>query len=156
MSFWAHRIQLPKRMGAPVSQGELVQLIDIAPTMLELAGVPIPEAIQGRSLTPLLEGKSTADWRDSVYYHYYEYSDFHTVRPHYGVRTDRYKLVRFYGDVDAWEFYDLKTDPTEIHNRIDDPAVREHVALLKAELSRLRAQYRDNTGPPVVLAANGS
>ena len=149
-------IQLPKGSAAGVSQGALVQMIDIAPTMLEFAGLPVPETIQGQSLMPLLEGKNPRDWRDSVYYHYYEYSDFHTVSAHYGVRTDRYKLIRFYGAVDAWEFYDLKTDPTEIRNRINDPAVREHVATLKAELVRLREQYRDNTGPPIANAAGGS
>ncbi|RHW18579.1 DUF4976 domain-containing protein [Sphingomonas gilva] len=138
-------VQYPGHIRGGTTVDALVQNIDYAPTLLECAGVPAPGGIQGRSLAPLVEGKPPADWRRSLYYHYYEFPGFHSVRAHYGVRSDRYKLARFYGDIDAWEFYDLKADPTEMHNRIDDPAYREEIATMKAELARLREYYGDET-----------
>ena len=131
------------RPGSHVSR--MIQNIDYAPTFLDFAGVSVPRAIQGRSLRPLVEGKRVGEWRTSVYYHYYEFPGFHSVRAHYGVRTERYKLAHFYGDIDTWEFYDLKIDPTEVKNRIDDPTYAERIAGMKAELTRLRMQYRDDT-----------
>lgn len=68
------------------------------------------------SLLPLLKGESPADWRTSLYYHFYEYPAEHAVKRHYGVRTDRYKLIHFYNDIDVWELYDLQNDPMEMHN----------------------------------------
>ncbi len=126
-----------------------VQNVDYAPTFLDYAGLPKRDTVQGRSLRMVAEGRSPANWRKDVYYHYYEYPGFHSVRAHYGVRTDRYKLIRFYGDIDKWEFYDLQTDPDEMHNRIDDPKVRPIVTRLKARLAELRAQYQDSDGPAV-------
>lgn len=126
-----------------------VQNVDYAPTFLDYAGVAAPETIQGRSLREVADGDAPADWREDIYYHYYEYPGFHSVRAHYGVRTDRYKLIRFYGDINQWEFYDLETDPTEMHNRIDDPRAQPIVAELKAKLEALRAQYKDSSGPAV-------
>ena len=129
-----------------------VQNVDYAPTFLEYAGLPARSTIQGSSLRPLAEGRTPADWRRDIYYHYYEYPGFHSVRAHYGVRTDRYKLIRFYGDIDAWEFFDLKTDPQEMHNRIDDPAMQETIGDLKPRLVALRREYRDSDGPAVSAA----
>jgi hypothetical protein len=97
--------------------------------------------MQGRSLMPLLRGEAPSDWRKSLYYHYYEGPEGdHTVARHEGVATDRYKLVHFY-ELGEWEFYDLQTDPTEVRNRVDDPAVAAVVAELKEELTRLRDFY---------------
>ena len=136
-----------------------VQNVDYAPTFLDYAGVVAPDSIQGRSLREVADGDAPADWREDIYYHYYEYPGFHSVRAHYGVRTDRYKLIRFYGDINQWEFYDLETDPTEMHNRIDDPKVQPIVAELKAKLEALRTQYRDSDGPsvrdPLTVVAKG-
>lgn len=127
-----------------------VQNVDYAPTFLDFAGLPIRDTIQGRSLREVVDdGEAPADWREDIYYHYYEYPGFHSVRAHYGVRTDRYKLMRFYGDINAWEFYDLETDPTEMHNRIDDPSAQDVIAELKGKLAELRAQYKDSDGPAV-------
>ncbi len=126
-----------------------VQNIDYAPTFLDYAKITGDPGIQGRSLRPAAEGSPPRDWRKNVYYHYYEYPGFHAVRAHYGVRSDRYKLMRFYGDIDAWEFYNLKKDPGEIRNRIDDPALQGKIAEMKRELVRLRAQYGDKDGPSV-------
>lgn len=122
---------------------EMVQNIDYAPTFLELAGVEVPEDIHGVSLMPLLRGEHPKDWRKSLYYHFYEYPAEHMVKRHYGVRTERYKLIHFYNDIDFWEFYDLQEDPHELHNLYGDPAYTEQIAETKAELLRLQEQYDD-------------
>ena len=84
-----------------------------------------------------------------MYYHYYEYPAVHSVKRHYGVRTQRYKLIHFYHDIDEWELYDLKNDPDEMHNIYSDPQYADVVKELKAELGRLRTQYHDTTGAPI-------
>ncbi len=111
------------------STAKLVSNVDFAETFLDAAGLPIPDDMQGRSLVPLLKGQDPPDWRKSFYYEYYEYPQPHHVRPHHGVVTDRYKLVHFTSpDVDYWELFDLKTDPKELRNAIDDPANAEIVS----------------------------
>lgn len=78
---------------------KLVQNIDYAPTFLDLAGISKPKELPGRSLTPLFKaGDKVKVWRSSIYYHYYDYPTYHMVRKHDGVRTDRYKLIHFYGE----------------------------------------------------------
>lgn len=118
------RTPLVMRMpgGAKGQIAEMVQNIDYAPTFLELAGAPVPEDIQGRSLLPLLRGGHPEDWRESIYYHFYEYPAEHMVKRHYGVRDERWKLIHFYDDIDAWELYDLEADPRELHNLFGNPA----------------------------------
>lgn len=122
---------------------QLVQNIDYAPTFLDLAGLPVPEDIQGVSLVPLLKGENFPDWRKSLYYHYYEFPAEHAVRRHYGVRTERYKLMHFYQDIDAWELYDLKEDPMEMNNLYGKAGTEELIKQLKTELERLQVQYDD-------------
>lgn len=123
---------------------QLVQNIDYAPTFLSLAGVPVPEDIQGVSLLPLIKGEKPKHWRGAVYYHYFEFPGEHAVRKHYGVRTERYKLVHFYGnDIDSWELYDLKTDPTELHNRYSDPKLAKVRVDMHQKLDQSRRQYDD-------------
>ena len=122
---------------------QLVQNIDYAPTFLELAGLPVPEDIQGVSLVPLLKGEKPADWRKSLYYHFYEYPAEHSVCRHYGVRTERYKLIHFYNDIDEWELYDLQEDPSEMNNLYGKPGTEEITKELKAELERLQVFYDD-------------
>jgi arylsulfatase A-like enzyme len=122
---------------------DLTSVLDFAPTFLEAAGIAIPAEVQGRSLVPLLKGKPAADWRKSFYYHYYEYPVPHRVRPHYGVVTERYKLVHFYKqDVAYWELYDRQKDPNELRNYYEDPAYAPVVKELRAELTRLRAELK--------------
>ncbi|RMH05548.1 MAG: DUF4976 domain-containing protein [Planctomycetota bacterium] len=121
---------------------DLVQNIDFAPTFLELAGLEPPAWMHGRSLVPLLRGRRPADWRRSLYYHYYEYPDSHRVARHRGVRTDRYKLISFPA-TGEWELYDLERDPRELHSVWGDPAYAEVAAELRAELDRLAARYGD-------------
>ncbi len=122
---------------------QLVQNIDHAPTFLELAGVPVPEDIQGDSYLSLLKGKNPKNWRKSLYYHYYEYPAEHRVVRHYGVNTDRYKLIHFYYGMDEWELYDLKTDPAEMNNLYGKPGYEKITKKLKEELVKLQKQYDD-------------
>lgn len=128
---------------------DLIQNLDYAETFLDIAGANIPDDMQGRSLLPLFKGEKPADWRDSLYYHYYEYPSVHMVARHYGVRTPRYKLIRYY-QFDEWEFYDLKNDPGERNNLINDPDSAEKIAELKVELERLRKEYRDDSDVSVM------
>jgi len=135
-------MRFPKAYAAHGNIDGLVQNIDYAPTFLELAGVEVPEDIQGESLVSLAEGKAT-DWRDGLYYHYYEYPAEHAVKRHYGIRTDRYKLIHFYNDIDAWELYDLQNDPTEMNNLYEQAEYHELADSLKNELVKLQEQYQD-------------
>jgi arylsulfatase A-like enzyme len=120
---------------------QLVQNIDYAPTFLELAGVDVPTDIQGASLLPLLAGEEPATWRKSLYYHFYEYPAEHAVKRHCGVRTERYKLIHFYNDIDIWELYDLQSDPMEMNNLFGKKEYDAITKELKTELSRLEKQY---------------
>ncbi len=127
----------------------MVQNLDFAETFLDLAGAPIPAEMQGLSLVqPIKEvvktGEIPADWRKSIYYHYYEYPGAHAVKRHYGVRTDRYKLIHFYYDIDEWELYDLEKDPQEMMNVIEDPEYADVLAEMKAELKKLQEKYGDS------------
>ncbi|WP_053978196.1 sulfatase family protein [Mangrovimonas xylaniphaga] len=121
----------------------LTQNLDFAETFLDYAGVDIPKDMQGKSLRPLLENTmDDADFRDAVYYHYYDYPAFHMVKKHYGIRTNRYKLMHFYDDIDTWELYDLEEDPKEIHNQIENPEYDDIEAQLRKRLAELEAQYQ--------------
>lgn len=129
--------------------GKLVSVLDIAPTFLEAAGVEIPAGVQGRSLVPIMRGEEPADWRTSFYYEYYEYPQPHRVRPHYGVVTDRYKLVRFYvPDIDTWELFDLQKDPLELRSVYGEAEYGPVVEELKKELERLRRELEVPEAPP--------
>lgn len=123
---------------------DLVQNLDYAETFLEMAGADIPEDMQGASLVPLLKGETPNDWRDSIYYHYYEYPSVHMVPRQYGVRNHRYKLMRFY-QFDEWEFYDLDKDPDELTNQYNNPEYADAIAEMKTELERLRKVYDDDS-----------
>lgn len=118
----------------------IVSNLDFAETFLDIAGVDQPSDMQGRSLKPILQGETPHDWRTSFYYHYYEFPAVHSVRRHYGVRDQRYKLIHFY-NIDEWEFYDLVEDPLEMRNAFDDPSYAPIIGRLMQELQRLRRQY---------------
>ncbi len=122
----------------------LVQNLDYAETFLEIAGAGIPDDMQGRSLVPLLKGEKVEDWRSSVYYHYHGFPAVHMVAKHYGIRTDRYKLIRFY-QMDEWEFYDLKNDPDETNNAFQDPKYAQTISEMRKQLAELKSHYRDRT-----------
>jgi len=137
-------MRLPSQFKRKGEIRELVQNIDFAPTMLAIAGIEIPSDIQGVSLLPLLTSeKSPVGWRKSLYYHYYEYPGEHAVKRHYGVRTDRYKLIHFYNDIDSWELYDLQNDIQEMNNLYGNPDYESIIVDLKSELKRLQEQYDD-------------
>jgi arylsulfatase A-like enzyme len=113
--------------------------------MLDIAGIEIPSDMQGVSLLPLLKrDRAPRDWRKSLYYHYHEFPGEHAVRRHYGVKTERYKLIHFYGeDIDEWELFDLESDPLEMNNLYGEPGNELLVNDLKAELKRLQILYED-------------
>ena len=139
----------------------MVMNVDFAPTIIDLAGLSIPEGMQGQSLRPYVQGKVPANWRNSIYYAYYEdswklhgrgeeamaepyqYFTPHRIGPHRGVRTERYKLIDYYGEGDYWELFDLECDPNELQNRYYDPDYADIVSLMTEELEKLRNQYRD-------------
>jgi len=122
---------------------DLVQNLDFAETMLDAAGATIPKDMQGRSLLPLFKGNNK-NWRDALYYHYYAYPGIHAVKRHYGICTDRYKLIHFYHDIDEWELYDLKNDPKEMNNVIDDSAYTGIKKRLKNDLDSIMHYYGDS------------
>ena len=137
-------MHLPKGLSARGEIREMVQNIDYAPTFLELAGVPVPEDIQGVSLLPLLKGEHPKNWRKSLYYHYYEYPAEHSVKRHYGVSTaDGWKLIHFYRDINEWELYNLNKDPQELDNLYGKPGTQKVTHRLMKELVRLQKQYDD-------------
>lgn len=136
-------MHLPKGFDRRGDITEMVQNIDYAPTFLELAGVKVPEDIHGKSILPLLKGQKPTDWRKALYYHFYEYPAEHMVKRHYGVRTEKYKLIHFYNDIDQWELYDLKNDPQELHNLYDNKNYDSIVTDLKQQMFSLQEQYND-------------
>ncbi|TNF95974.1 MAG: DUF4976 domain-containing protein [Gammaproteobacteria bacterium] len=119
---------------------KIVSNLDYAETMLDMAGVEIPGDMQGVSLRPVLDGTVDDSWRKSIYYRYYELSQWHYVHPHEGIATGRYKLIHFW-KLGEWELYDLAADRAEMNNVFGDPAYGEVVRQLKAELQQLREQY---------------
>ena len=136
-------MRLPEGLHARGDIQEMVQNIDYAPTFLALAGAPIPKDIQGESLLPLLQGKHPKNWRKSLYYHFYEYPAEHMVKRHYGIRTERYKLIHFYRDIDEWELYDLEKDPKEMNNIYGQEGTEKITKELKKQLWKLQKQYDD-------------
>jgi arylsulfatase A-like enzyme len=135
-----------------VDSKDMLLNVDVAPTLLETAGVPIPASMQGRSFVPLLEGRS-APWRDAFLYEFYEYPDAdHCVRKNRGVRTARWKLIQFWEQPQEWELYDLTNDPDEVHNLYGKPPVAKITSDLKTRLEQLRHDTGDSDppGPPAM------
>jgi arylsulfatase A-like enzyme len=121
----------------------LVSNVDFAQTFLDAAGIIQPADMQGASLVPLLKGDTPADWRTAHYYHYIEYPAVHSVKRHYGVSTERYKLIHFYFDIDEWELYDLKEDPAELNNLYNHPDYAAVQESLHEKLAELIVKYGD-------------
>jgi arylsulfatase A-like enzyme len=144
-------IRWPGKVKPGSSNRDIVANIDFASTFLEAAGQPIPADIQGRSLIPVLTGNTPADWRKSFYYHYYDYPGAHNVRRHYGVVTDRCKLVHFYEpDVNYWELFDLQKDPQELHSVYGQPEYADIQKDLHTELTRLRTELKVPAQDPAI------
>lgn len=131
-----------------INSEDITSNLDFASTFLELAGAPIPNDLQGKSLVPLFKGETPEDWRTSFYYHYYEFPGAHSVNRHFGVTNGRHKLVRFYGpdhdggEIDAWELFDLEKDPHELKSEYNNPEYSQIRKELEAELERLRDYYQ--------------
>jgi len=136
-------VRYPKEITPGTKIDKLVQNLDFAPTLLDYAGVTIPDDMQGLSFRDLVSGK-TSEWRDAVYYTYYEYPSIHMVKRHYGVATERYKLMHFYYDVDEWEMYDLEKDPQEMHNIYNDPDYADVQKTMHQRLAEMRTKYGDS------------
>ncbi len=134
-------IRWPGVIPAGTSRSELVQNLDFAQTLLDIAGVQPEGDMQGISMLPLLKNPEENPWRDSIYYHFYENPGWASVPRHYGVRTERYKLIHYYR-LGQWELFDLQQDPDELDNRVSDPALAGVKRELEQELQRLRAEYR--------------
>lgn len=138
-------IQYPGTIKAGIKVSALTQNLDFAQTFLDYANADdsLTVGMQGKSFKPLLDGKiSQDDFREAIYYHYYDYPAFHMVKKHYGIKTKRYKLMHFYDDIDTWEFYDLKVDPKELHNAIDDQNYQEIIAHMHKKLDSLQEVYK--------------
>lgn len=136
-------MRLPKGYKGSGEISQLVQNIDFAPTILDVAGAEIPDEMQGMSIKPLLTGENSVEWRDALYYHYYEFPNEHMVKKHYGIRNQRYKLIHFYDDIDEWEFYDLEKDPSEMNNLIADATYKTEIEKMKNRLLELIVKYDD-------------
>lgn len=139
-------ISYPNGIKKGLRTDELTLNVDIAPTLLDFAGIEVPQDMQGESMKGILTGDETVknNWRKSAYYQYFEYPKWHNVQPHYGVRTARYKLIHFYYNIDEWELYDLEKDPKEVKNVYNDPTYADVVKELKAEITKLQKQYGDD------------
>jgi arylsulfatase A-like enzyme len=143
-------VRLPSRIkSGQVNSKHMVLNIDVAPTLLGIAGVPIPAWMQGRSFLPLLEGRE-APWRDAFLYEYYEYPAEHCAQKNRGIRTERWKLIHFWEQPEAWELYDLKNDPDEVKNLYGLRDQETRVRDLRTRLEALRRETgdADPLGPP--------
>jgi arylsulfatase A-like enzyme len=135
-------VRWPAAVKAGTRSDAMALNIDFAPTFLETAGLAVPADMQGRSLLPVLRGRTPRDWRTSIYYRYYHDPGDHDTRAHYGVRTRTHKLIYFHTK-DQWELFDLVNDPRELHNLYGQPEQEAITATLKAELRRLKQSLRD-------------
>ncbi|NJB85639.1 arylsulfatase A-like enzyme [Lewinella marina] len=137
-------IRYPPLIEAGSSTEAMTLNIDLAPTLLQLAGAVVPDELQGRSLLPILQGDTPEDWRDYVYYRYYQQmNSYHRVARHEGVRGERYKLIHFTEPgFEGYELYDLQEDPQEMENRINDPKLTAVKEQLKSELREKREELK--------------
>ena len=153
-------VRYPRMIEPGAVTGSFALNLDFAPTFCELAGIEPDEPMSGRSLVPVLRGEPPADWRRSMYYRYWEHlSEQHHVAAHCGIRTERYKLVHYYGrglglpgtsseaTVPEWELFDLAVDPGELCNVYDRPGFTAVTRELVAELARVRAEVGDDDFP---------
>jgi arylsulfatase A-like enzyme len=140
-------VRYPKLVKPGTTNDRMVLNIDIAPTLLDLAGVPVPKTMHGRSIAPLLRGRKP-DWRKDWLYEYFEFPGAHSVKKNRGVRTERHKLIHYYEEPQEWELYDLKQDPGELRNLYGDPKHADLTARLKKRMEALRRETADPDLPP--------
>jgi arylsulfatase A-like enzyme len=137
-------IRYPRLIHAGSTSDRMVLNLDIAPTLLELAGVKIPQRMQGQSMAPILKGEEPKHWRHDWLYEYYEYPGPHNVRKNRGVRTERYKFIHYYEPPEEFELYDLQEDPGEFHNLYGDPRRAALATELRHRIDELRKETDDN------------
>ena len=133
-------VKWPGTVKAGARNKDLVMNLDLAETFLDIAGAKKPEAMQGESIVPLLRGRTPRNWRDAIYYQYFEYPGWHAVRRQYGVRTSRYKLIHYY-EVGEWELFDLDKDPEELKSVYADKSYAKVKREMELKLAALRKQY---------------
>ena len=148
-------IRFPQAIKPGISSDKMVLNVDFAPTLLDYAGLEIPSDMQGRSLRPVLAGNPPTDWRTSMYYRYWMHLAHFNISAHYGIRTERYKLIHYYGEAlgsagaideprePEWELFDLAQDPHEMNNLYHDPAYADTIETLNVELDSLRRELGD-------------
>ena len=138
-------VRYPKEISPGTKSDELVMNLDFCPTILDYAGIKVPDDVQGESLRSLLQGETPDNWRQSIYYHYYEYPHgWHDVKKHYGIRTKKFKLIHYYDDIEANELYDLEKDLHELNNIYGDSHIVKIQEELENELANLRKYYQDS------------
>jgi arylsulfatase A-like enzyme len=143
-------VRYPKMIKPHTKTNALVQNIDFAPTYLALTGIEKPKEMSGTSLEPLFQDPKEKQWRKDLYYHYYDYPAIHHVRRHDGIRTDRYKLIHFYGNgeidddknINCNELYDLETDPNELNNLYGKRGYEEITLKLQQQLDQYRTELK--------------
>ncbi len=135
-------VRWPGKVKPGAVNNGMILNVDFAPTLLDAAGEKVPADMQGESFLPLLKGETPKDWRTSMYYRYYHYPMHHKIQPHYGVRTEKHKLI-YFNKINEWELYDLEKDPKEMKNLYNDPALAEPVKKLKEEMYRLKKELKD-------------
>ena len=135
-------IRCPGIIEPGTTSDQMIMNVDFAPTLIDFAGLDVPGEMQGTSFKGVFTEEEVPN-RDAVYYHYYEWPIWHKVQPHYGIRTDKYKLMHFYYSMDEWELYDIESDPQEMHN-IYNEAPEELILDLKQKLEHVRMDYKDD------------
>jgi len=148
-------LRYPRVVKPGMVNRDIILNVDFAPLLLGLADIAAPDHFQGRSFQPQLIGQTPPDWRRAMYYRYWMHKTHHNVYAHYGIRTERYKLIYYYADAlgqpgtaderhePQWELFDLETDSSELRNVYDDPAYRSVVKDLKDQLHRLQEELGD-------------
>ncbi|MEF2248007.1 sulfatase family protein [Paenibacillus sp. IITD108] len=149
-------VRYPRAIKAGSRTDAMALNVDFPATFLDYAGVPVPEEMQGYSLRSIWEGQTPEGWRTSMYYRYWMHLDeHHNVYSHYGIRTERYKLIYYYGEAlgtsgsidenrpPEWELYDLEKDPYELNNVYHNEEYADITRELKQELHRLQKEVLD-------------
>ncbi|MCL2743655.1 MAG: sulfatase [Planctomycetaceae bacterium] len=143
-------VRYPAQVKAGSVNNDIVSNLDFAETFLDIAGVKIPDDMQGRSFLPILKGEKPADWRTSIYYHYYEYPAVHFVKKHEGIYDGRFKLIHYYDDIDEWELFDLQNDPMELRNVYADSKYAADIKRLEKEMENQKSVLKV---PPLQINA---
>lgn len=136
-------VRWPEHVEAGSINSDLCMNLDLPETFLDVAGIEIPSDMQGHSLRPILEGSTPENWREEIYYRYYEFPGPHSVAKHFGIRTTTHKLI-YFPELDEWEMYDLERDPDEMRSVANDPEYQTLREELEQRLRQLQVKYLDD------------